>query len=231
MPTEAPIKILLVDDHPVTRGGIRLLLETNPDFQIIAEAGSAEEALNYAQELKIDLALVDVHLEYSTLNGIELTEKLKKEFPHISVLVISMYNNTAYAEQAIEAGARGYISKSTKAEEINRAIQELRSGGTYIDPNLIIAEERPESFLSPCQLEILWYIGDPKLNSSKCIAKILNKPVGTVEKHRSNIREIIKRKRESTELTEGEFMIIAMLYRQRHSKPAIPVKKRQDKLS
>src|SRR5450830_2065374 len=104
------IRILLVDDHPLVRDGLRARLEAVPHFDIVAEAGSAEEALQRAGQQPIDLILMDINLRGS-INGIDLTARFHVDFPEIAVLILSMHYKTEYLMQSVQAGARGYVLK------------------------------------------------------------------------------------------------------------------------
>lgn len=182
-----PIRILLVDDHPLVRDGLRARLETIPHFQIVAEAGKAEEALQIADTQQLDLALMDINL--AGMNGIELTGKLNALHPEIAVLMLSMHDKAEYVMQAIRAGARGYVLKDAPAMDIIAAIETVRSGGIYYSAGLskhLAAPAAPSLLLTPREKEILQRIASGK--SNKHIARELDLSVRTVETHRLNIK-------------------------------------------
>jgi len=114
------VHILLVDDHPLVRDGLRARLETIPHFAIVAEAANAEEALHHAATHTIDLALMDINL--GGMNGIDLTARFHALYPEIAVLMLSMHDKAEYVMQAIQAGARGYVLKDAPALDIITAI-------------------------------------------------------------------------------------------------------------
>jgi DNA-binding NarL/FixJ family response regulator len=128
--SEIITKIMLVDDHPLVRDGLRARLEAVPAFAIVAEAGSAEEALQRAQQQPIDLILMDINLRGS-INGIDLTARFHVSFPEIAVLILSMHDKTEYLMQSVQAGARGYVLKDAPGKDIVHAIETVISGGMY----------------------------------------------------------------------------------------------------
>lgn len=181
------VHILLVDDHPLVRDGLRARLETIPHFTIVAEAGNADEALHYASSLKIDLVLMDINL--SGMNGIELTARMNSQHPEIAILMLSMHDKAEYVIQAIQAGARGYVLKDAPAQDIITAIETVMSGGIYYSAGLAkqLARPMPPSLLlTPREREVLQCIATGR--SNKHIARDLNLSVRTVETHRLNIK-------------------------------------------
>ena len=120
------IKILLVDDHPLVRDGLRARLEAMPQFEVVAEAGGAAEALEQAGRCGIDLVLMDINMRGT--NGIEATAQFKQAFPRIAVLILSMHDKLEYVSQAIQAGARGYVLKDAPGKDIVVAIEIGRTG-------------------------------------------------------------------------------------------------------
>ena len=175
--------ILLVDDHPLVRDGLRARLETVPHFAVVGEADSAEQALRHAAELKIDLVLMDINL--GGVNGSELTTRLAAEYPEMAVLMLSMHDKAEYVRQAIQAGARGYVLKDAPATDIISAIDTVMSGGSYYSAGLS-DQLAPASLLTPREKEILQCIATGK--SNKHIARDLGLSFRTVETHRLNIK-------------------------------------------
>ena len=181
------VHILLVDDHPLVRDGLRARLETISHFAIVAEAANAEEALHHAATHKIDLALMDINL--GGMNGIDLTARFHALYPEIAVLMLSMHDKAEYVMQAIQAGARGYVLKDAPALDIITAIDTVMSGGIYYSAGLAKQLARP---FTPAQLltrrekEVLQRIATGK--SNKHIARELDLSVRTVETHRLNIK-------------------------------------------
>ena len=141
MTAAASIRILLVDDHPLVRDGLRARLETIPHFEIVAEAGNAEEALLHAAMQKPDLILMDINL--AGINGIELTGRFNSLYPEIAILMLSMHDKAEYVTQAIQAGARGYVLKDAPAMDIITAIDTVMSGGIYYSAGLSTQLARP----------------------------------------------------------------------------------------
>src|SRR5882672_5001489 len=111
-----PIRVLLADDHTLVRAGIRALLEKLPDVQVVAEASDGREALHLVQTKQPDVVLMDIAMP--ELNGLEATKRLVKEFPNISVLILSVHKNEEYVWQALRAGAAGYLLKDADVAEL-----------------------------------------------------------------------------------------------------------------
>jgi DNA-binding NarL/FixJ family response regulator len=180
------IRILLVDDHPLVRDGLRARLETVPNFAVVGEADSAEQALQHVAALPVDLVLMDINL--GGMNGIELTGRLSVGYPDIAVLMLSMHDKAEYVRQAIQAGARGYVLKDAPAIDIISAIDTVMSGGHYYSAGLPYQLDQltPASLLTPREKEILQRIATGK--SNKHIARDLGLSFRTVETHRLNIK-------------------------------------------
>jgi DNA-binding NarL/FixJ family response regulator len=181
------VHILLVDDHPLVRDGLRARLETIPHFSVVAEAGNAAEALDAASRETIDLVLMDINL--SGMNGIELTGRFNTLYPEIAILMLSMHDKAEYVMQAIQAGARGYVLKDAPAMDIITAIDTVMSGGIYYSAGLAKQLSRPMPpalLLTPREREVLQCIATGK--SNKHIARDMNLSVRTIETHRLNIK-------------------------------------------
>ena len=181
------IKILLVDDHPLVRDGLRARLEAVAAFKVVAEAGAAEEALHHAHNMEIDLVLMDINLR--GINGIELTAQFHALFPQIAVLILSMHDKAEYVMQAMQAGARGYVLKDAPGQDIVFAIETVISGGIYYSAALARQLSRPMTpvlLLTARERQILQQIAEGK--SNKQIALTLALSVRTVETHRLNIK-------------------------------------------
>jgi DNA-binding NarL/FixJ family response regulator len=182
-----PIKILLVDDHPLVRDGLRARLEAVPHFIVIAEAGDASAALLQAEQHPVDLVLMDINMPGS--NGIEATARFKAAFPAIAVLVLSMHDKAEYVAQAMQAGARGYVLKDAPGKDIVFAIETVMSGGIYYSAALarqLTQPASPECQLTGREQQVLQLIADAQ--SNKQIARHLDLSVRTVETHRLNIK-------------------------------------------
>ena len=186
----APVKLLLVDDHPLVRDGVRVRLEAVPHFEVVGEAGDADAALQAARTLSPDLALMDIGMR--GMNGIALTEKFAEAFPEIAVLVLSMHDNLEYVRQVIRAGARGYVLKDAPASELVEAIDAVLAGRPFYSAQLAMrmAEQAimptPVEALTPRERDIL--DGIAKGYANKRIADELGLSVRTVESHRLNLK-------------------------------------------
>lgn len=180
------INILLVDDHPLVRDGLRARLESIPHFKIVGEAGNASEALELALTRPINLILMDINL--GDVNGIALTASFAKKHPNIAIIMLSMHEKAEYVAQAIQAGARGYVLKDNPAEDIINAIDTVMAGGVYFSSGLKkhLSAESPAQALTQRERCILKSIATGK--SNKHIARELDLSVRTVETHRLNIK-------------------------------------------
>jgi DNA-binding NarL/FixJ family response regulator len=182
-----PIRLFLVDDHPLVREGLIARLESVPDVRVVGEAGDAAAALEGIAELQPRVVLTDIGMK--GVNGIELTRLLQARHPELIVLVLSMYDSAEYAQQAMAAGARGYVLKDSPSTEILAAIRAVAAGGTYLSPALaqrLFRPATPRVQLSEREQQILALLGQGQ--SSKQIARALEIGVRTVETHRQSIR-------------------------------------------
>lgn len=182
------IRILLVDDHPMVREGLRARLSSVPRLQVIGEAGGAAEAMRLLDESTPDVVLQDVGLKEG--NGIDLVQAMLARWPTLCVLMFSMYDNPEYVQRALQAGARGYVLKDAPASEIVAAIEAVVAGGAFLSPGvsrrLFRQTQAPRPLLSPRESQILSALG--RGESSKQIAKALDLSVRTVETHRQSIK-------------------------------------------
>ncbi len=182
-----PIQLLLIDDHPLVRDGLRARLATVPGFEVVGEAGSAAEAQQQVLLHRPTLVLMDVGMR--DMNGIDLTALLLGQHPSLQVLMLSMYDNPEYVQRALQAGARGYVLKDAPASEIVSAITAVASGGTFLSPAVskrLFRNQAPRPVLSMRESEIL--TGLAKGLSSKQLARDMDLSVRTVEAHRQNIK-------------------------------------------
>jgi DNA-binding NarL/FixJ family response regulator len=189
------LRVLIADDHPVFRDGIRALLEATADIEVVGEATTGHEAILLAEELNPDLILMDVQMP--GLNGIEATRQLVAAQPHIRVLVVTMFEDDASVFAAMRAGARGYILKDATKEEIRRAIQAVGNGEAIFSPSIAarliayFALPRPAvpqnlfPELSQREREILDLIA--RGESNNLIADTLGLSAKTVSNYVSNI--------------------------------------------
>jgi len=195
MTASSPIltRLLLVDDHPLVRDGLRLRLETVAHLRVVGEACSAEQALQVLAALETQqdalphLILMDLNMR--GVGGLELTALLHDRYPQIAVLVLSMHDNAEYIVQAVRAGARGYLLKDEPAQEILAAIDAVMAGRTYfsaVAAGRLAQASAPAVLLTQREREILRHIAEGHAN--KQIAQALNLSVRTIETHRLNIK-------------------------------------------
>ena len=181
------IRLLLVDDHPLVRDGLRARLEVVPGFEVVGEAGNAAEAQAQMAALRPSLVLMDVGMK--DVNGIELTAMLLASEPALQVLMLSMYDNPEYVQRAMQAGARGYVLKDAPASEIIAAIEAVAAGGTFLSPAVsrrLFRNQAPRPLLSSRESEILSALA--RGLASKQIAREMDVSVRTVEAHRQSIK-------------------------------------------
>jgi DNA-binding NarL/FixJ family response regulator len=179
--------IMLVDDHPLVRDGLRARLESVPDLRVVAEAGGADEALEKAGRHSIDLILMDINMR--GVNGIDLTAQFHVAFPEIAILILSMHDKAEYVMQSIRAGARGYVLKDAPGRDIVQAIETVLSGGMYYSPALMNKLAQPmlaADCLTGRERQVLRQIADGA--SNRKIAQALDLSVRTVETHCLNIK-------------------------------------------
>ena len=183
-------RLILVDDHPLVRDGLRARLDTVPGFAVVGEAGNADEALALAAAHEPDLVLMDVGMR--GMNGIALAALFHERFPGIRVLMLSMHDNVVYVTQAVRAGASGYVLKDSPGAEIIRAIGAVLDGKTYFSEGLSArlihasAMRDPIERLTPRERDILDQLAEGL--SSKQIAQRNGLSVRTVETHRLNLK-------------------------------------------
>ena len=128
------IKILLVEDHPIFRGGLREMIETEPDIKVVAEAGTSDEALIEAKKQEFSIAVLDISLPGSS--GLDLVGKLKRAKAEIKILILSSYDESIYGLRALKSGASGYLTKDCSIEALISAVRKVNSGSRYISPQL-----------------------------------------------------------------------------------------------
>jgi DNA-binding NarL/FixJ family response regulator len=187
MTDAAIIRIMLVDDHPLVRDGLRARLEAMGHLRVVAEADNADDALKQAGAVPFDLVLMDINMRGT--NGIEAAAKFRDSFPAIAVLILSMHDKVEYVGQAMQAGARGYVLKDAPGKDIVRAIDTVMAGGIYYSEALARKLARPQVAdpqLTAREHEVLRQIAAG--HSNKQIACTLDLSVRTVETHRLNIK-------------------------------------------
>ncbi len=190
------IKCLLVDDHTLFRQGVRRLLESESDFEVVGEAANGGEAVEKARELRPDIVLMDIGM--TGLSSFEAGRQIKKNRPETKLLFLTMYDDEDYLVQCLEVGASGYVLKDTAAPQLLTAVRDVYKGGKYLSSQVLgkLVEDfrsrvrdtrlRPRfSTLTPREREILKLLAEG--NSVKEIAVILGLSVKTVEAHKFNL--------------------------------------------
>ncbi|MBI2304661.1 MAG: response regulator transcription factor [Chloroflexi bacterium] len=129
------IKVLLVDDHPVVREGLRTILSATPDIMVVAEAGDGFEAIEKANEYQPHVILMDIRMP--NLDGLETTRRIKSQLPATAIIVLTIYDNDAYVVDAVRAGAGGYLLKDASKELLTHTIRAVNSGGMLIKSSLL----------------------------------------------------------------------------------------------
>jgi two-component system response regulator NreC len=189
----ARIRILLADDHAVVRQGFKMILAAQADMEIVGEAGNGREAVELAEKLRPEVAVMDVAMP--ELNGIEATRRLAHSTPHTRVLALSMHKDSVYVREILRAGARGYLLKDSPSAELLAAVRAVASGEGYLSPavsNAVLDDYRkhvtnPIDLLTSREREVLQMLAEGKTN--KEIATVLNLSVYTVDAHRGRIME------------------------------------------
>lgn len=186
---------MIVDDHTLVRAGIRMLLATMRNVEVVAEASDGSEALRLIEQHRPQVVLMDIAMK--TLNGLDTTAKISAAHPGVRVLILSMHANEEYVLQALRAGAAGYLLKEAATAELEIALQAVSRGETYLSPPVSravvdgyvhrTAERQPEDGLTPRQREILRLIA--KGLGTKEIAFRLDLSVKTIETHRAMIMD------------------------------------------
>jgi len=185
-------RILIADDHPVVRSGLRRVLDAQSDLRVVAEAADGAEAVEKALAEDVHLAILDVSMPRMT--GIQAAAELSKRKPEIRLLMLSMYDSEQYLFEALKAGASGYVLKSGADEDIVNACRAAMRGECFLYPSAVNTlvrdyiergEHEQPDILTPRELEVLKLIAEAQ--TSKQIAEQLVISVKTVERHRQNI--------------------------------------------
>jgi len=195
-------RVLIVDDHPMMRTGLAQLIDNEEDMKVCAEADSATQAMQVALGQKLDLILLDISLPDK--NGLELIKDIRALKPDLPILVVSMHDESLYAERVLRAGGRGYIMKQEGGKKLMEAIRQVLNGQIYVSEKIsagiletfsgrqVEAAAFPVHQLSDREFEVFQLIGQGK--STREIAAHLHLSVKTVEVHRLNIKKKLKLK-------------------------------------
>lgn len=190
-------RVLIIDDHPLIRHGITQLIQQEEDLVVCGEAQDCCDALEALEKTRPDIVILDITLRNS--NGLDFITTIHKQFPTIAVLILSMHDETLYAERALRAGAQGYVMKQDSPEKLIEAIHRVLEGKVYLSEAMTarmlkkIASGTPPNELSPAdilsarELEVFRLIG--KGTATRDIAAQLQVSVKTVDAHRANIKK------------------------------------------
>ncbi|QIF06056.1 response regulator transcription factor [Roseimicrobium sp. ORNL1] len=190
-------RLLLVDDHPIMRHGLVQLISAEPDLQVCAEAGNAAEGMTAAAKQNPDLVIADLTLPDK--HGLEFIKDLRALHPDLQIMVLSMHDESLYAERALRAGARGYLMKEAAAENLIRAVRRVLAGDIYLSDKMasvmleLLSGQRKTSAsagidrLTDRELEVLQLIGSGR--GTRQIADQLHVSVRTIDAHRAHIKD------------------------------------------
>jgi DNA-binding NarL/FixJ family response regulator len=169
------VRVLIADDHGIVRSGLRLLLERQPDIEVVGEAADGAEARELAIRERPDLAILDVKMP--KLTGLQATREIRRQAPEVAVLILSMHDDERYVLEALRAGASGYVLKTQADTDLVAAIRAIERGETFPVPEA-------ERTLTPREEEIVKLVAEA--HTTKQIAAILHLSEKTVENHRAN---------------------------------------------
>ncbi|POX63098.1 DNA-binding response regulator [Streptomyces sp. Ru62] len=193
--SRSTIRILLADDHALVRRGVRLILDQEPDLEVVAEAGDGAEAVELARTSDVDLAVLDIAMPRMT--GLQAARELAVLKPGLRILMLTMHDNEQYFFQALKAGASGYVLKSVADRDLVAACRAAMRDEPFLYPGAVTAlirnyldrarrgEEAPDQVLTPREEEVLKLVAEG--HSSKEIAELLFISVKTVQRHRANL--------------------------------------------
>lgn len=190
------IKVLVADDHTIVRSGVRLLLDAEPDIDVVGEALDGAEAVDLVGQLQPDVVLMDIAMP--GMDGMEATRHIKSEWPGVQVLVLTMHRRDEYLFEMLKAGASGYVLKGAETNELIDAVRVVARGDVFLYPTMtrklvkdyldrVSGSSEPEEILSPREREILALLAEGY--SSKQIAERLVISPSTVYTHRSSLMD------------------------------------------
>jgi DNA-binding NarL/FixJ family response regulator len=192
------IRIVLADDHTILRKGLRLLLERETDFKVVAEASHGKEAVDAVEREVPDVVIMDIAMPM--MNGIEATKRVNETHPKTAVIILSVHSDEAYVLRALKAGARGYLLKDSAESDLIQAVRAVAAGKAYFSPAVskILADdyvrqvreqgvEDPYDLLTARERELLQLIAE--LKATKEIAELLGLSPHTVDTHRGNLMQ------------------------------------------
>ena len=195
-----PIKCIVVDDHTLFRQGLRLLLESEADFQVIGEASDATQALEQVRELRPDVVLMDIGMR--GMSSFEAARLVEKNYPATRLIFLTMYEDEEYLLQSLDVGASGYVLKDSPAPNLISAVREVYQGRKYLSPQVLdkLVDFHPgplgfqgrarSSTLTPREREVLKMLAEG--NPVKEVARLLGLSVKTVEVHKFNLMRKLK---------------------------------------
>ncbi|MBI5955355.1 MAG: response regulator transcription factor [Chloroflexi bacterium] len=173
--SKSKIRILLADDHHIVRAGVRQLLESATDLQVIAEAGDGEEAQSLIQKHKPDVAVLDIQMPKAS--GIEVTRWVRSQFPEVGVLILTAYDDDPYVMAVLQAGANGYVLKTGQADELIQAVRDVHEGKSALDS--VIARKLMSTIFKGTEKKIVEPLTDRELDVLRLTAKgFTNKAIG-----------------------------------------------------
>jgi two-component system nitrate/nitrite response regulator NarL len=189
------VRVLLVDDHPLMRDGVRMRLHATPHIQVVGEASGVQQATELTERLSPDLVLTDIRM--ADASGIQLAGDFRERFPDVRVLVLSMHHDAEYVRRAVALGVCGYVLKDGPSHQLVEAIDTVYGGGRYFSPGLVQPElasaasvARARGQLTPKEAAVLSLLADGR--SNKEIAQVLGASVRTVETHRLRLRRKLR---------------------------------------
>lgn len=192
------LRILIADDHPFVRTGLRHVLEEHPEFKVAGEASDGREAVRLAEQVHPDVAVLDIGMP--NLNGIEAARQISETLPGVSIIMLSMHSDEAYVLRSLKAGARAFLLKQSAESDLITAIKAVSQGKSFFSPaisQMLLEDymrqirdrdvEDSYDLLTPREREILQMIAEGK--SNKEMASLLQLSLYTVETHRANLME------------------------------------------